>query len=188
MKQLLVILLSFIFVQTASARPKESSAVPRDLTGWGQFDDFMKEGERRDKEIGWSYILSGVLVAAGGTLGAQATEDVGSKMVFGLSASLGVGAAGYGIIKLYNGSESKNFYETLKESSLSLAQKDELVRRYLMKEREKDQIMRTTRIVTHLVAAGLNFYAASQEKDQNAKNFLQLFAGVNCALALAYTF
>lgn len=183
-----IVILSLVMSSFAFARPSKTFAVPRDLQGWSEFDAFMKESERQHNEIGWSYIISGVLVAAGGTIGSQSTDDVGSKLVFGLSAGLGVGAAGYGAVKLMNGGDARSFYETLQESSLSTVQKDELVRGYLMREKEKAELLKRTRIVTHLVAAALNIYAASQEKEQTSKGFLQLFAGVNCALALAYTF
>ncbi len=183
-----IVVLSLLISSVTWARPAKTLAVPRDLQGWSEFDAFMKESERQHREVGWSYIISGVLVAAGGTLGSQSTDDVGSKLVFGLSAGLGVGAAGYGALKLMNGGDARSFYETLQGSSLSTVEKDELVRGYLMREKEKAEIQKKTRIVTHLVAAALNIYAASQEKEQTAKGFLQLFAGVNCALALAYTF
>ncbi len=188
MKKCFLLIFSLIFSLQSFARVQTDEVKYENVADWSHFEQFMKESEHRDHDLGWSYVISGVLVGVGGVLGSQASQDTGSKLALGLATTLGIGAAGYGVLRLTTGNDYTNFYETLRQTSLTPSQRDELVRLYIEKERAKEKAVQTTRLVSLLVASGLNFYAASQEKDRNTKSFLQIFAGANLAFALAYSF
>lgn len=186
--KLLIIFITSLLIATPGFARKNLETNFQEVSDWNNFDRVMKEAEERDKRIGWSYLISGALVGIGGTLGAQNATDTGSKLVYGLSASFGLGAAGYGALRLINGNSYTSFYNSLRLSSLTPAQRDELVRNYIDQERERERIIKITRIVSHVIIGGLNFYSASKEEDKNTKTFFQFLGTVNLAMALTYTF
>lgn len=187
MKLCMYILMGILFAIPSFAK-KDFHSQFQDVADWEKFDQAMKEAELRDRQIGWSYVLSGALVSIGGTLGAQNATDTGAKLVYGLSASFGLGAAGYGALRLINGNDYSVFYNTLRRSSLTPTQRDELVKNYMEQERERERAIRITRIITHVIIGGMNYYSASKEEDKNTKTFFQFLGTVNMAIALAYTF
>lgn len=160
----------------------------QEVADWGSFDRLMKAANERDQQIGWSYLISGILVGIGGTIGSQNATDTGSKLVYTISAGFGLGAASYGILRLTNGNEYMPFYNTLLRSSLTPLQRDELVKRYIEQIKEREKMVRITRIISYATIGALSFYSASKEEDKNTKTFFQLLGTVNIALALTYTF
>jgi hypothetical protein len=155
---------------------------------WTNFDQYMHQAEKEDEKIGWSYVISGVLVGVGGTLGSQYGSDDATKVMYGLTSTVGLVAAAYGLERLYNGNNYTSFYQSLLQSSLTEQQRNELVANYIRNEREKEKRRKRIAMITNVVMAGLNIYSASQESDKNASTFFYGFAAVNLGLALSYTF
>lgn len=186
--KLIVLIISTLLIVIPALAKKNLETKFHDVTDWQQFDQAMKGAERRDRQIGWSYLLSGALVSIGGTLGAQQSTDTASKLVYGISAGFGLGAAAYGTVRLLNGNDYTVFYNSLRLSSLTPAQRDELVRHYIEQERERERVVRITRIVSHIIIGGFNFYSASKDEDKNTKIFFQFLGSVNFAMALTYSF
>jgi len=155
---------------------------------WKTFQETMERIHQEERTEGISYIVSGALVTVGGLAGTQNSNDPGSKLIFGLSESLGVAGMGYGIAKLSYGNEYNSFYESLKTVSLTPAQRDELVRNYMLGEREKQRKIREISLFTFLLIGALNAYSAAKESDQTAKTVYEVFAGVNLAVGVAFAF
>jgi len=167
---------------------RERSKEIEDAGSWKAFDEAMARVREKDRETGWSYVISGSLIAVGGVIGAQTSVDSSSKLIFGLSQSLGIIGIGYGVGKLTYGHEFNSFYESVKATPLTPEQRDSLVQRYLKEEKEKRDAIRKIALYTEIASAALNFYSASRESDQTTKRVLQFLGGVNVALAVAYTF
>jgi hypothetical protein len=187
MKLLFMLVASLVMVNTAYAK-KNIAPNFQEIADWNNFDFVMKAAEEQNKRIGWSYLISGVLVGIGGTMAAQNSSDTAANMVFGLSAGFGIAASGYGALRLLNGNDYTAFYNTLRESSLTPTQRDELVKNYIELIREREKNIRITRIVSNVIIGGLSFYSASREEDKNSKTFFQIIGTVSFAIALTYTF
>ncbi len=155
---------------------------------WSHFDGFMHAADEQDQKIGWSYVASGVLVMVGGTLGAQYASDGATRIVYGVAATLGVGAFGYGLERLYNGNNFTSFHESVLSASLTEDQRNQLVARFIEVENEKALRRRRIAMVTNYVMGGLNLYSASQASDKSTKDFFYTFAAINLGLALSYSF
>lgn len=176
-----VLILLFPLLLRAAPAPIEAS-------DWSEFESATLRLRAEDRRLGYSYLISGFLVTAGGLAGASSTGDSSSKFVFGLAQGLGVAAVGYGVARLSNGGEHDSFFEAVSRSGLSPGQKDRITREYLEREREKRGTLRKINLYTHLVIGTLQLASATQEKDPAAKTFFQAFAGLNFALAFAYAF
>lgn len=155
---------------------------------WRSFEEIVEQARAEDRTLGTSYLLSGALVALGGVAGAQSAGDDTSKLMFTLSQSLGIAGIGYGIAKLSFGNQYNSLYDALRDTSLTKEQRDQIVRIFMEREREKQQSMKHIKIITHILLGAVNLYAASKEENSNSKTFLQFFGGANFALAAAYTF
>lgn len=186
MKTLLAFLFFFSSFQAFAKTSLDEQM--QDATDWPSFEKVAEQARKDDVTIGTSYLVSGALVALGGIAGANTAADDTSRFVFTLSQSLGVAGMGYGFAKLSFGNEYNSFYSALSSTRLTPDQRNELVRVFMEKEREKRAAVRRINIITHVLLGALNFYAASQEHDTQAKTFLQFFGGANLALAAAYTF
>ncbi len=187
MKLLFMLVASLLMASTAYAK-KNIDPNFQEIADWNNFDFVMRAAEEQNKRIGWSYLLSGVLVGIGGTMAAQNSTDTAAKMVFGLSASFGIAASGYGALRLLNGNDFTAFYNSVRVSSLTPTQRDELIKNYMELIRERDENIRITRIVSNVIIGGLSLYSASHEEDKNTKTFFQLLGTVSFAIALTYTF
>jgi hypothetical protein len=159
-----------------------------DTPTWNNFDKFMHEAELQDKQIGWSYLASGILVTAGGTLGAQYATDDATKVVYGLIGALGIGASAYGLERVYNGNNYTAFYQSIQGASLTDVQRSELVSRFMEFEKAKEARKKKIAMISNYVMSGLNLYSATQEPDKNTKNFFFALAAINFGLGLSYSF
>lgn len=155
---------------------------------WSEFDEIMNNDLKDRKREGWSYVLSGVLVTAGGLIGAETNTDPSTKLIYGLSQGLGIAGIGYGTSLLTTGSSLDSFYQGLKKTNLSPEQRNQLLYDYLNLENETKQINKQIRIYSHVAFGLLNLYASSKETSEDSKKILQFFAGTNFAFALVIAF
>lgn len=155
---------------------------------WKSFDASMSSIQNEDRTIGTSYLISGALVTLGSIAGYYSTDDATSKVIYAFSQSLGIAAIGYGSAKLLIGHDYNSFYAAVKSANLSSEQRNNLLRVYLEREKEKRESLKRIKIATHLLLGAVNLYSATREKDNNVKSVFTFLSGVNFAIALAYTF
>lgn len=155
---------------------------------WQNFDDFMKQREQEDEITGLSYLISGAIATVGGSVGYYGSSDTFSRGAYAITQSVGVAALGYGATIYFNGNEYDSFYRAVRDSSLSSAQKNEVLQRFLANEKEQHDRARWIRVATHTLLAALNFYSAAHEKDKDVRNIFQFLGGVNAVIAVSYAF
>lgn len=156
-----------------------------------KWDEFSKEVElqkEKDRRNGLSYIISGSLALIGGVLGNNVAEDTAEKGIYTVFQTIGVASIGYGAYAWQIGGEERSIYQTLQYSKLTPDQKSQFLRAYAYQRKEKEKRDRYIRAVTHGLIAGLNFYNASQQKQEGLKGTLNFIGGVNLLAAISFTF
>jgi|GEM_PF-5547013 len=139
---------------------------------WNEFTSQLDEQSQQRKTLGSSYIASGLLVAIGGIVGQQRSQDAPSRLVYGFSQGLGAFAFGYGLTQILVGEPNDSFHHALKSSNLSLSQRNQLTEVFLKQELERRELESRLNMITHSIVAGFNFYAARNETDSNTKSIL----------------
>lgn len=187
--KLLVMLIVSLFSASAFARSPGRELDISDVKTWNEFTEKMKTQEDRDRTDGQAYMISGALLVAGGIIGYHNSQSSVEKLAYSVSQSLGVAGIGYGAY-LYNvGSEQTSFHQAVSSStSLQMEQKDELVRNYVSEWRRNRYNERMIRILTHSIVAGMNFYNASREDQNELKQGLYVIGGVNALAAISLSF
>ena len=155
---------------------------------WDEFHVAMEKLKKDNKEKGTSYIITGTLVTIGSLYGIANNDNIATKLLYGLTSGAGVAAITYGFDDLHNGNAYNSFYHTLLESDLNTEQKNFLVQKYLQNEKEPIKQRKHIKMLAHLLAGAINLYSLSQEKDESAKTFFGVLAGVNLSLGISYYF
>ena len=155
---------------------------------WNDFHLAMEKLKKDNKEKGTSYIITGSLVTIGSLYGIANTDNIATKLLYGLTSGAGVAAITYGFDDLHNGNTYNSFYHTLLESDLSTEQKNSLVQKYLQNEKELLEQRKQITMLAHFLAGAINLYSLSREKDESAKTFFGVLAGVNFSLGISYCF
>lgn len=155
---------------------------------WSDFDQFMQESKLRHENEGVSYMVSGTLAVLGGTAGYASEGDPLGRLLLSLTQSIGVAAIAYGGEQYFLGSDYQSFYLSLKNSSISDRNRSEILTHFLENERKRRKTIRWTRVLSHSLIAGLNFYQASQENNQNLKTGLNVLGVLNLGLAVHFSF
>lgn len=155
---------------------------------WSDFEAYMKDRENSDRIEGMSYIVGGSIATLGGLTGYYSSTDVLSRGVFAVSQTLGVVSIGYGASVYWNGNDYSSFFRAVRDSSLSQAQKTEVLRNFLENEREARNRARWIGFGTQLLLATVNFYSASKEGDRDLRNLFQFMGFLNIGIAFAYVF
>lgn len=156
-----------------------------------KWEDFAKEVEQqkaKDRKNGLSYVISGSLALVGGILGNNVAEDTAEKGIYTVFQTIGVASIGYGAYTWQIGGEERSIYQTLQYSKLTPEQKTQFLRAYEYQRKEKEKRDRYIRAITHGLIAGLNFYNASQQKQDSLKSTLNFIGGVNLLAAVSFTF
>ncbi len=156
-----------------------------------KWEDFSKDVElqkEKDRKNGLSYIISGTLALAGGILGSNVVEDTAEKGIYTVFQTIGVASIGYGAYIWQIGGEERSVFQTLQYSKLTSEQKTQFLRAYNFQRKEKEKKDRNIRAITHGLIAGLNFYNASQQKQDGLKSTLNFIGGVNLLAAISFTF
>lgn len=156
---------------------------------WADFQRMVRERERLDRIDGLSYIISGSLAVAGGLFGQGLTSDPLEKGVYTLFQTIGVASIGYGFYTWRIGNDDRLIYEMVNSTGgLDERERSALVHSYLKGRREREQQDKVIRAITHSLIATLNFYGATQQKNQSVRNALIFLGGVNTLAALSFTF
>ena len=181
-----VILITNLGEARSTYLAKEKSA--QNSQNWSEFQQAMENLRTEDERRGTSFIISGALVTVGSLLAIPTTADSATKLVYGVASSAGIAAISYGISNIYYGHSYNSFYDSLKTSDLSDSQKSALVKSFMFHEQERMQRMRRMQMWAHFLAAAINGYSASVEKDTNSKTFFAAIATLNLALGLSFSF
>lgn len=155
---------------------------------WNEFRDFVLKQQAENETLGKAYMISGVLAAIGGSVGYYQSEEVFSRTVFAITSNLGIAAIGLGASYLWTGSQMDSFFYAIDGSSLSLHEKNEVLRRYLYKEQKEKEHRRWIKVATHALIAALNIYTASQETSPEVRSVFYFLGGANALLAVSYSF
>lgn len=182
------VLASLMFLSLPSFSITVAEQKVQKATNWHDFQLAMDKLQTQDQQRGTSYIISGTIVTIGGIAATHATQDIATKLVYGIASSAGIAAITYGIANIYYGNNYNSFYNSLKATDLSEYQRNQLVKNFLASEDERRQNLRRMQMYGHYLASALNIYAASQEKDPNAKTFFSVLAGLNLALGISFSF
>lgn len=155
---------------------------------WTTFDEYMKERNEDDRVRGLSYIFSGAIATIGGVVGYSSSTDSLSRGLYVITQSVGVAVIGYGANTYWLGNEYSSFYHALDGSSLSPAQKAEVLQRFLERDRAQRRRANWIKIATHSLIAVANLYSASHEEDKTVRGVLHFLAGTNAVIAFSYAF
>lgn len=187
MKQLFIFFFMGLLCLQSWATKSPTTQV-QNARSWDELEMSMEKLRREDEIRGWSYVISGTIVTAGGLIAAKNTDDPAMKFVYGITGSAGIAAIAYGLASISYGNNYNSFYDALKQTNLSDAQRNSLVKNFMENEKERRERIRRIQMIAHFCAGALNVYSASVEKDSNAKTFFSVLAGVNFAFGLSYAF
>lgn len=178
----------FILIIGAQSSAFERGSSYKGKAEWNEFQTYITQQEEENRRVGLSYLISGGVAAIGGAIGYQQSDDILSRSVFVITSNMGLAAFGWGATYYFTSSEMSSFYHSLEGSSLTAAQKNEVLQRYLKREKEEQEKRRWIRVATHVLLAGLNFYSASQESDRNIQSMFYVLGGANTILAISHSF
>lgn len=185
---LVLMLILFSLCRLQQAQAYTSEVAYEGPVQWEAFNKYMQERQKEDRVTGMSYIISGTIATAGGLAGYYNSEDSFSRGVYAIAQSVGVAAIGYGANRYWNGNEYNSFFYAVEGARLTPAQKAELLKRFLEKEKEEREKSRWIKIATHSLIAVVNLYSASHEEDKNVRGVLNFLAGTNAIIAFSYAF
>ncbi|HMN68082.1 MAG TPA: hypothetical protein PKC28_06035 [Bdellovibrionales bacterium] len=182
----MIILLSLLICGRGFAA--DDIKVNEESVRWEQYAKEIERQERRDYRNGLSYIISGSLALGGGIWGANITDDNIEKGIYTVFQTIGIASVGYGAYVWKIGGEERNLYATLSNARLTPEQKTIFLRSYYAQKKESEKRERYIKAITHGLIAGLNFYNASQQKQDSIKSGLYFIGGVNLLAAISFTF
>ncbi|AHZ85237.1 hypothetical protein Bb109J_c2550 [Bdellovibrio bacteriovorus] len=157
-------------------------------SNWNEFRAFVHNQQKEDEQAGLAYMISGAVAAIGGTVGYQQSEEIFSRTIFAITSNVGLAAIGLGATYYYTGNEMDSFFYAIDGSSLSLAEKNEVLQRFLLKEREEKEKRKWIRVATHALLAAANIYSATQEENSDVRSVFYFLGGANTLLAVTYSF
>jgi hypothetical protein len=178
-----IILLSTQFVMASSDQDGYQGSAQ-----WESFAKYMEHRQQQDEILGASYLISGTVATLGGIVGFYNSEDPFSRGVYAVAQSVGVAAIGVGASHYWIGNEYNSFFHAVDGAPLTAAQKNDLLQRYLERDREVRQKTRWIKVITHSLIATVNLYNSTRESDRNVRGVLQFLAGTNAVIAASYAF
>ncbi len=146
----------------------------------------MNHEKQTDHNLGWSYVISGSIGFLGGFAGQEIATDPFEKGAYTVFQSIGIAAIGYGLYRIYVGSEDQNFYRLLDQSDLTIEQREKLFRSYQIQKAELERNEKRIRALTHGLIALLNINSASQQNAGVVKDSLYFIGGVNLLACASY--
>lgn len=156
---------------------------------WHQYDVLSTKAIETDKMNGISYVISGSLALVGGLVGAGITTDPLEKGIYALFQTIGIASIGYGAYKWQVGDEQRVIMSSLRTTEeLNDQQRLAFLKVYYEEKKELSSKERNIKAITHGLIAALNFYNASQQKQDGVKNTLYFVGAANMLASLSYTF
>lgn len=173
----------------ADREPYNFNPVAKPKQEWTDFKERYNEKDRLDRIDGLSYVISGSIALVGGLVGQAASSDPLEKGVYTLFQTIGVASIGYGVFRWKLGDDERWIYQTARNApGLSDADRAAVMRSYFDTKRLRGKDERFVRALTHGLIAALNFYGATQQKNESLKNALVFLGSVNTLATISYTF
>lgn len=186
MKWTVLVLLIVMQTMTAQARLIEKEINLSSMQSWSDFSSAMQEQEKRDKETGFAYMLSGALLTLGGSIGYHNAKTSVEKLAFSVTQSLGIAGVGYGATLYHVGHNHRAFYKSIDNvPSLSDTQKDDIFLSYAREMRSREVNSRWIRVVSHSLVAAINIYNGSREEDESLRQGLYFIGAANAFAAFS---
>ncbi len=184
----MLFVLFIIFLATSQTWAMERELSYEGDPQWNEFRHYVLEQQKEDQTNGVAYMISGTVAAIGGAVGYYQSEEIFSRTIFAITSNLGLAAIGLGATYYWTGNEVDSFFYAIDGSSLNLQQRNEVLQRYLSKERQEKEHRRWIRVATHALLAAANFYSASQENSNEVRSVFYFLGAANTVLALSYSF
>jgi hypothetical protein len=108
--------------------------------------------------------------------------------MYAVTANVGIAAVGLGATYYWTGNENDSFYQAIDGSSLSPQQKNEVLNRFLTRQRQEREHRRWIQVATHALVAAVNLYSAHQEENADIQSVFYFLGGANAILAISYAF
>ena len=156
--------------------------------GWTRFESSVVHHERSDYLNGISYIISGTVAVVGGFVGQSISQDPLEKGVYTVFQTIGIASIGYGAYTWKLGDDDRFLYETLKDSSLGIEERNSVLKSYYQQKKSREKSERAIKAVTHGLIAALNLYSATQQSKGPVQNALFFVGGVNLLAAVSFSF
>jgi hypothetical protein len=157
----------------------------------GKWEKYSREVDlqiEKDRKNGISYIISGSLALLGGIIGERVAEDSSERGIYAVFQTIGVASIGYGAYTWQIGGEERSLQKSLQYSNLSAEQKSQFLSSYVVQRKSREKQDRKIRAITHGLISALNFYNASQQKQEGLKSALYFVGSVNLLAAISFTF
>lgn len=184
---------AFIFVLTAlfalNSLAKSSRPLSiEDVTTWEEFRTLVQQQENDEILNGRAYIISGAVLVLGGMIGYHNAKTSVEKLAYSVTESLGVAGIGYGAYLNTVGSPQRSLYESIEASkSLTLTNKNDLVRNYALSMKENRKNERLIKIVTHSIVSAVNLYNGLREEGELRQGLIAL-GGIHFLAAISVSF
>lgn len=190
MKKLLLLLMVGIFVgEAAQARSMRRELSLDDIESWKDFNQVMIEQESVDRTDGVAYMISGAVLLAGGLVGYHNSQGNVEKLAYSVSQSLGIAGLGYGYYLYSVGTETRSFYEAVKNTNgLSEQNRNDLTKNYVAQWKVQQENEKWMKVATYALVGALNVYNASREKPGDLRQGLMVLGGVNLLAAISLSF
>ncbi|UXR66151.1 hypothetical protein EZJ49_07795 [Bdellovibrio bacteriovorus] len=184
--KIFLVMIALLFSSSAGAFKREAAFAG--AANWTEFRQYVLHQQQEDERTGIAYMISGAIAAAGGTIAYQQSEEIFSRTIFAITSNLGLAAIGLGATYYWTGNELDSFYYAIEGSSLSLAERNEVLQRFLYKQQEEKRKAKWIRVATHALLAAANIYGATQEENKEISSVFYFLGGANALLAVTYTF
>lgn len=155
---------------------------------WARLLEKSEKENLLQRQNGWSYIISGTLVGAGGLIGSSITEDPAEKGLYSIFQTIGIASIGYGFYLSRVDNEDTLLLKTIQSSSITSDQKFALWKAYQQRKAVRANREDSVRAITHGLIAAVNFLNASQQKQAGIRNSLIFVGGANVLAAISYSF
>lgn len=155
---------------------------------WDSFREYMLQEQEAEEMKGLGFMISGTIAGVGGIIAAEQATEIFSRTVFSIASNVGFAAIGVGALSYWTYSERDSFFYAIDGSSLSPHQRNEVLQRYLTKERKERGNRRWIRVATHALIAAVNIYSASRESQSDIRSLYYFLGAANTVLAVSYSF
>lgn len=168
---------------------KDKVSVNAESTDWNKRLYGFRQNLDEDKINGISYVVSGSLALLGGVIGSTVSVDPLESITYSLFQTIGIASIGYGAYKWKIGNEDRIIFQFINNTSnLSVQDKLKLLESYKAEKLKQNKEDRFIRSVTHGLISVVNFYNASLQDNNTAKNTLNFIGIANLLAFVTYSF
>ena len=179
-----------LLVFVATLLPQIGRAADYSRPSTGAYELLEKKADAINNENrtnGWAYVISGGVMLGISIPAYYLSEDVFAKVIYTVGQTLGIASVGYGSYLVLIENDYTRFQRVIKGvPELSLKERDHLAERFLEENSQRARSVRRIRVITHSLAAGLNYLDGFTSENQNLKIAYFFLAGINTVAALSF--